>query len=56
MSRSRLAAWPGQMGARLIEAFALNAARQFRASPTQPLTSWRSELRAWMIQAGSPHK
>ena len=37
-------------------AFALTAARRFRASPTRPLTLSRSEPRAWMIRAGLTRK
>ena len=52
----RFHASPSQMGGKTHGAFALNAARRFRLSPTRPLTLSRSELRAWMIRAGSTRK
>ena len=52
----RFHASPSEAGGRPIGAFALNAARPFKLSPTRSLTLSRSELRAWMIRAGSTRK
>ncbi len=44
---------PSQMGGKTPQAFALNAARRLRSSPTRSLRLSRAELRAWMFRAGS---